>query len=88
MDTNKVCMAEVLAGETMITLGTRDDDKSLLYGSAKLKGRKVQFDSEGLSPFRRTFTVRFPKTFRSPFCKRGGLVEFERSVCYSVYRQT
>ncbi|MFS7945051.1 hypothetical protein Hanom_Chr06g00519431 [Helianthus anomalus] len=64
-------MAEVLAGETMITLGARSDDKSFFHGSVKLKGRKVQFDSEGLSPFRRTFTVRFPTTFRS--------------VCYSVY---
>ncbi|KAJ0445524.1 hypothetical protein HanIR_Chr16g0843901 [Helianthus annuus] len=70
-------MAEVLAGETMITLGTRDNDKSLLYGSAKLKGRKVQFDSQGLSPFRRTFTVQFPTTFRSPFCKRGGLLNLK-----------
>ncbi|MFS7971512.1 hypothetical protein Hanom_Chr09g00833731 [Helianthus anomalus] len=64
-------MAEVLAGETMITLGARSDDKSLFHGSAKLKCRKVQFDSKGLSPFRRIFTVQFLTTFRF--------------VCYSVY---
>ncbi|KAF5814001.1 hypothetical protein HanXRQr2_Chr03g0105501 [Helianthus annuus] len=35
-----------VAGETMITLGARGDDKSLFHDSAaKLKGRKVQFDS-------------------------------------------